>query len=115
MISLKRFLFMGIMMSLCIPPLNFPFDAKTFYQVAILLNNVSSSYFPGAAFLYYVLYGSENASYSYKDFELEFLFDKYSPSMGDLIIGNDYNFGGIYMFNQTVMIPIPNGRVQVIP
>ena len=115
MISLKWFLLIGVMMSLCTAPMNFSFDFGTVYQVADILANVSSSYFPGSSFLNYVLYGSENATYSYKDFLQLYGLKVSNPYPGDIIIGKDFNLGGILNTFNTIVIPVPSGKVQSIP
>ena len=103
------------MFSISFPPMNYSFDFKTVCQVADLLVNISSNNFPGSSLLNYALYGSENATYSYKDLMKNYGFLVDRPEAGDLIIGSDGNLGGIYDENSSVVISVPYGKVQAIP
>jgi len=64
--------------------------------------------------LNFLLYGSTNDSFEYKDFLSSFGTIVSNASYGDIVIGNDALLGGILTINNECIIPIPNGNITIV-
>ena len=84
--------------------------------IAQSLKGLSSSLFPNANFLKYILYTNTESNFTYKDFLNSY--GSYSRifELGNIIIGNDAQLGGIISESaNSVIVALPSSNVQEIP
>ena len=94
--------------------INNTFNLTAAAYVANELEDMSSSSFPGAALLNYILFGSTGSGFYYYQYLLSYGFKVSTIIHGDLIIGNDSTLGGICC-EGNVIIPVPGSVVTKVP
>lgn len=81
-----------------------------------LLLGMNSSKLFNEGFLFEVLYGRNDISFTYNDFLKSYGWPDVYWKTGDLVIGIDAKFGGIILSNPDyVALPIPGNKVTSIP
>jgi len=82
---------------------------------ANLYVGIQTSEFPNEAFLNVVLYGRKDAPFHFTDFLSSYGSVTYNYSRGNLVIGKDAKLGGIVYDKFSVIIPIPEGEISLVP
>ena len=90
------------------------FLAKLRGDIALDLVGMPSSNFPGSSMLNYILYGTSDAGFSYKDFLNHYGYKVDYFPYGTVIIGNDGMLGGMYFWLGEIVLPIKSQQIQLI-
>ena len=83
------------------------------YEMPLYVN-IPTFKFPKEDFLNSILYGRDDASFTYDDFFSSFGYKTNTIDYANIIIGNDRKLGGIALNNTTVLIPIPGSSITPI-